>query len=114
MLAAIPEVLNDVDTRPITVAANLEIVRCLPDCCGHMSPPCSLPFPRDLTSASSVDLGCEPTSLRAHYDLLPFVSHSLLYSYLSQLWQLMFSTFALPEGDRFLLSFGLFFPGGVV
>ena len=37
--------MNDVDTRPITVAANLKLVRCLPDCCGHTSPPCSLPFP---------------------------------------------------------------------
>ena len=26
--------MNDVDTRPITVAANLELVRCLPDTTG--------------------------------------------------------------------------------
>ena len=31
--------------RPIAVAADLGIVRCLPVCCGYTSLPCSLPFP---------------------------------------------------------------------
>ena len=103
---------NEVDTRPMTSAPGL--MTSMPFLYGYMSPPCSLPFPGTLPVRTTWTSDVNQRACRTHCDLLPFISNNLLYSYLSQLWQLMFSTFALPKGDCFLLSFGLFVPGGVV